>query len=71
MKLIMQFNLYGAKKDLDKAEKKDTLLKTEQEELQAKASIHIKQAKEHNSKAKEHEKNAESEEVDLNWNKKK
>lgn len=79
IKILMELNILGAKRDLKKTEKETIDLGKEKEEAEAKAKEFLNQAEKHESKAAEHhkvadeakaraeEKEAEKADVDYDW----
>lgn len=66
-KVLSDFNILGANKDLKNAELKDIDLAKEQEEAKRKAEEMHKEAMNHGKKAEEHENKAEEKNDDLDW----
>lgn len=66
-KVLGDFNILGAKKDIQEAEKKDIDLAKEQREAEEKAKQMQEEAKKHGEKAKEHENKADNVDVDEDW----
>lgn len=67
LKLLMELNVLGAKKDIKKAEKKDIDLKAEQEEAMRKAKELQDEAAGHKTSAEKHESKASESKGDADW----
>ena len=67
-KVLMDFNVIGAKKDLKKTELKDIDLKAEQDEAERKAQEMQNEANKHKAKAEDYEAKAEENtDIDEDW----
>lgn len=67
IKFLIELNVFGAKKDIKKAEQKDIDLKAEQEAAERKAEELRREAAEHKASAERHEKEADKEDAGLDW----